>query len=68
MCLPPLQDEKGREIYLDAIRHMCAANMASLEVQWAHIKGHLDMVAGWIAEAPKDMLNIFDEVSEARLS
>jgi len=56
------QDGKGRAVYLDAIRNMCAANWASLEVQWQDLKENLDQVAGWMIEAPKDMLEIFDEV------
>ena len=42
---------------------MCAANEQSLEVSYLHLSRHTPLLAIWLADAPKDMLAIFNEVT-----
>lgn len=43
-------------------RVMCAANGASLEVSYTHLCDMPAILAIWLADVPKEMLQIFDEV------
>lgn len=49
--------------YQTRIRTMCAANRGSLEVLYTHMGDASPILAIWLADAPKDMLVILDEVS-----
>ena len=41
---------------------MCAANSASLEVSYGHLGEMQSLLAIWLVDVPRDMLQIFDEV------
>jgi DNA replicative helicase MCM subunit Mcm2 (Cdc46/Mcm family) len=41
---------------------MCSANKASLEVSYVHLGDQAPILAIWLADVPRDMLEIFDEV------
>lgn len=41
---------------------MCANNDSSLEVSFPHLGTGAAILAIWLAEVPRDMLQIFDEV------
>ena len=50
------------KIYPQRIRDMCSRNKASLLVSFAHLGEANAQLAIWLADYPKDMLEIFDEV------
>ena len=56
-------DEGQHNVYDERIRAMCAANEQSLEVSYLHLSRHTPLLAIWLADAPKDMLAIFNEVT-----
>lgn len=56
-------DSHGTAVYPERITTMCAANKCSLEVSFMHLAQWNPMLAAWLAEAPAEMLPIFDEVS-----
>lgn len=43
-------------------REMCSNNSASLEVSYAHLADMQPLLALWLTDVPKDMIQIFDEV------
>lgn len=49
-------------IYPPKIRAMCASNLSSLEVSYGHLAEMQSLLAIWLTDVPKDMLEIFDEV------
>ena len=51
-------------IYLPRIKAMCAKNSSSLEVSYIHLGDGVPILAIWLADVPKDMIEIFDEVLE----
>jgi DNA replication licensing factor MCM2 len=64
---PAMQDDKGRETYVDKIKHICAANLASLEVDYGQMSSSNPTLGVWVIDAPRDMIEIFDEASHASL-
>lgn len=60
-----LQSINQNPIYKKAIDTMCAANKASLEVSFSHIAKVQSLLAVWLIDVPKDMLQIFDEVLQS---
>ena len=60
-------DEQRRKrangIYEQKIRNMCASNLASLNISYEHIMEAEPLLAVWLAEAPKDMLDLLDEAA-----
>lgn len=52
----------GPVIYPPKIRAMCSANSSSLEVSYVHLGDQAPILAIWLADVPRDMLEIFDEV------
>jgi DNA replication licensing factor MCM2 len=56
-------DHHGRNIYAERIKSMCAANNESLEVSYLHLAEQEPTIAAWLADAPTEILPIFDEVS-----
>jgi len=46
-------------------RSMCAINSASLEISYAHLADMQSLLAIWLTDVPRDMLQIFDEVLQA---
>lgn len=64
--LPPeLQSINQNPIYKKAIDTMCSANKASLEVSFSHIAKVQSLLAVWLIDVPRDMLQIFDEVLQS---
>ena len=43
-------------------RSMCAINSASLEISYAHLADMQSLLAIWLTDVPRDMLQICDEV------
>ncbi len=41
---------------------MCSSNKSSLEVSYGHLAEMQSLLAIWLTDVPKDMLQIFDEV------
>ncbi len=50
-------------IHLSLIRAMCSANLASLEVSYTNLSSEMPLLAIWLAEDPRDMLDLMDEVA-----
>ena len=42
-------------------RNLCSQNRSSLEVNFAHLSEMQSLLAIWLTDVPKDMLNIFNE-------
>lgn len=64
--LPPdLQSMSKIPIYPKKIMTMCAANKASLEVSFDHLARVQSLVAIWLTDLPREMLQIFDEVLQS---
>jgi DNA replication licensing factor MCM2 len=59
---PKCPFKKYRPIYPSKIRAMCAENSASLEVDYGHLGEMQSLLAIWLTDVPRDMLQIFDEV------
>ena len=57
--------EDGELVYRKRIREMCVSNGASLEVSYNDLARREPMLAIWVADAPADMLEIFNEVAKA---
>ncbi|KYR02137.1 MCM family protein [Tieghemostelium lacteum] len=60
--LTSFKDHKENLIYKDAIQKMCAQNKESLLVNFTHLAS-ATIFAMWVADAPNEMLEIFDEVA-----
>lgn len=56
-------DAAGRSVYHKKIREMCNNNRQSLEVNYVELAEGDHLMATWVADAPKDMLELFDEVA-----
>ena len=56
--------EDGELVYRKRIREMCVSNGASLEVSYNDLARREPMLAIWVADAPADMLDIFNEVAK----
>ena len=54
-------DNTNEIIYKPKIRHMCSENRASLEISYAHLAELQPILAIWLADHPRDMLEILDE-------
>lgn len=52
-------------IYPYKIRMMCASNASSLTISYAHIAKVQSLLAIWLTDVPRDMLQIFDEVLQS---
>ncbi|CAM9343704.1 unnamed protein product [Ascophyllum nodosum] len=58
------QDKSNRvPVHETKIKSMCAANRASLEVSYIDLSKAVPILAIWLADVPKDMLEIMDEVT-----
>ncbi|KAJ8603544.1 hypothetical protein CTAYLR_004887 [Chrysophaeum taylorii] len=51
------------ETYAERVRSMCSRNSSSLEVSYEHMSRNAPILATWVIDAPRDMLEIFDEVA-----
>ena len=49
-------------VYLKKINDMCSQNRSSLEVSYLHLGEMQSLLAIWLTDLPKEMLQIFDEV------
>jgi len=59
---PKCPFKKFRPIYPAKIRAMCAENSGSLLVDYGHLGEMQSLLAIWLTDVPRDMLQIFDEV------
>ena len=55
--------DQARPVYVAKIASMAAANKESLEVSFHDLSVSEPMLAFWTADAPTEMLRIFDEVA-----
>ncbi|KAJ2779408.1 MCM DNA helicase complex subunit [Coemansia javaensis] len=56
-------DDKGASVYGQRIRQLGAANAESLEVTYAHLARARPLIAYFLANAPREMLGIMDDVA-----
>ncbi|KAI8322871.1 MCM-domain-containing protein [Martensiomyces pterosporus] len=56
-------DEKGASVYGERIRQLGAANAESLEVTYSHLARSRPLLAYFLANAPREMLSIMDDVA-----
>ncbi|KAJ2799599.1 MCM DNA helicase complex subunit [Coemansia guatemalensis] len=56
-------DDKGASVYGERIRQLGAANAESLEVTYAHLARARPLLAYFLANAPREMLAIMDDVA-----
>ncbi|KAJ2385346.1 MCM DNA helicase complex subunit [Coemansia sp. RSA 2611] len=56
-------DERGASVYGERIRRLGAANGESLEVTYAHLARAQPLLAYFLANAPREMLAIMDDVA-----
>ena len=56
-------DENGTSVYGNRIRTLGEVNAESLEVSFDHLAGHKSILAYFLANAPAEMLKIFDQVA-----
>lgn len=59
------KNENGSRVYSEKIQRMCEANGHSLEVSYIQIHQEEPLLALWVADAPTELLQIFDEVALA---
>uniref|UniRef100_A0A7S3D6T3 DNA replication licensing factor MCM2 n=1 Tax=Palpitomonas bilix TaxID=652834 RepID=A0A7S3D6T3_9EUKA len=59
----PERELPGRPYYRGVIETMCKANKQSLEVSYAHLSRGAPIMAIWLADAPRPILEIFEEVA-----
>jgi DNA replication licensing factor MCM2 len=55
----------GEPTYVSRIRTMCAAQRMSLEVRYSDLADATDVLARWLGDCPREMLEIFDVVALA---
>lgn len=56
-------DQNGKPIYMNKIREICSENRQSLEIIYFHLSSEHPILAIWVADEPKDILNVLDEVA-----
>eukprot|EP00158_Paraphelidium_tribonemae_P006376 Partr_v1_DN27794_c1_g1_i1_m67473 putative Transcription factor len=56
-------DAKGNSVYEEKIQRMCEMNERSLEVSYVQLHDAQTLLAVWVADAPMEMLAIFNEVA-----
>jgi DNA replication licensing factor MCM2 len=61
--LTDFKDANGHRVYVDRINSLCLQNRESLEVKFAHLAKQYAILAIYIIDAPKEMLEIFDRVA-----
>lgn len=49
-------------LYPQKIRHMCSRNSSSLEVSYPHLAIAQPLLAVWLTDCPREIINIFDMV------
>ena len=53
--------KRANGVYEEKIRAMCASNKAALQVSYNHLMEAEPLLAVWLADAPRDMLDLLDE-------
>nr|ANM86134.1 DNA replication licensing factor MCM2 [Stygiella incarcerata] len=56
-------DASGASVYEERIHTMCTENKSSLVVDFFHLSQAEEILALWLADAPMEMLRIFDEIA-----
>eukprot|EP00698_Gefionella_okellyi_P017986 TRINITY_DN5349_c0_g1_i1.p1 TRINITY_DN5349_c0_g1~~TRINITY_DN5349_c0_g1_i1.p1 ORF type:complete len:910 (-),score=254.80 TRINITY_DN5349_c0_g1_i1:47-2776(-) len=56
-------DRNHRPVYSQKIQDMCSRQLESLEVSFVDLSRGVSLLAIWVADAPNEMLEIFDEVT-----
>lgn len=54
-------DEKGHNVYKEAIRKMVESNATSLVINYTHLANEVQVLAYFLPEAPAEVLKVFDE-------
>jgi DNA replication licensing factor MCM2 len=54
---------RGNGMYEKKIRTMCASNLSSLQVSYMHLMEAEPVLAVWVVDAPKDMLDVLNEAA-----
>eukprot|EP00934_Nitzschia_sp_Nitz4_P006353 Nitzschia sp. Nitz4//scaffold46_size129759//88941//92009//NITZ4_003514-RA/size129759-processed-gene-0.75-mRNA-1//-1//CDS//3329552634//6343//frame0 len=54
---------RGNGLYEQKIRTMCASNLSALQVSYVHLSSAEPLLGLWLAEAPKDMLDVLNEAA-----
>ncbi len=60
---PDSDRRRANGIYVQKIKLMCASNKATLQVSYNHLMEAEPLLAVWLADAPKDMLDLLDEAA-----
>lgn len=60
---PTAKRRNGNGTYEIKIKTMCAANLATLTVSYLHLMEAEPVLAFWLADAPKDMLDVLNEAA-----
>jgi DNA replication licensing factor MCM2 len=60
---PTAKRRNGNGTYERKIRTMCASNLASLQISYLHLMEAEPVLAFWVADAPKDMLDVLNEAA-----
>jgi DNA replication licensing factor MCM2 len=60
---PTERRRRGKGIYEQKIRTMCAANLSTLQVSYIHLSTAEPSLGIWLHEAPKDMLDVLNEAA-----
>eukprot|EP00966_Prymnesium_polylepis_P156296 3610887-Prymnesium_polylepis.1 len=55
--------QSGPSKYAERVRAMCAANSQSLEVSYLHLSHAVPILAIWVADSPKEMLQLLSEAA-----
>lgn len=61
--LTEYKDENGREVYPRKIDKMCRDNLNSLDVSYSHLSHSYPILAIWLTDVPKTILDLFDDVA-----
>ena len=54
---------RGNGIYEQKIRAMCASNLSTLQVSYMHLVEAEPLLAVWLTDAPKDILDVLNEAA-----
>jgi DNA replication licensing factor MCM2 len=60
---PMERRRRGKGIYEQKIRAMCASNLSTLQVSYMHIMNAEPSLGLWLNDAPKDMLDVLNEAA-----
>jgi hypothetical protein len=60
-------DDNHQNVYMEKINALCTANKQSLLVSYVHLSRAAPTLAIWLADAPIDMIEIFDQVAMSEI-